>query len=81
MSVKITYKNKRSDGDRRKRFSTYGDTERRSGVDRRKLDEKLKHLIDINKKDQSIKKQKSVQKRPGNVIIRKKAENEPSSSE
>lgn len=73
MPVKITYKNKRADMDRRKN-PTYVDPEKRSGLDRRKLDEKLKHLIEVNVKDQNEKKSKPVQKKPGNVILRRKGE-------
>ncbi len=58
--------------ERRKNLSTYVDPERRNGLDRRNLDEKLKHLIEINDKDQNKKKSKPVQKNPGNVILRKK---------
>lgn len=60
--------------DRRKNFPTYNDPERRNGLGRRKLDEKLKHLIEINVKDQNKKKPKPVQKSPGNVILRRKGE-------
>jgi hypothetical protein len=72
MPVKVIYK-KRADVDRRKTFSTYYDTERRSGVDRRKLDEKLKRLTETNTKDQNEKK-KPVHQKSGNVILRRKAE-------
>jgi len=72
MPLKITYKNRRADMDRRRNFSTHNDPERRSGLDRRKLDEKLKHLIEINVKDQNKKKSKPAQKSPGNVILRRK---------
>lgn len=74
MPVKITYKNRRADMNRRKNLSTDVDPERRSGLGRRKLDEKLKHLIEINVKDQDEKKSKPVQKKPGNVILRRKGE-------
>ena len=74
MPVKIVYKNRRVDMDRRKNFPTYNDPERRSGLGRRKLDEKLRHLIEINVKDQNKKKPKPVQKSPGNVILRRKGE-------
>ena len=74
MPVKVTYKNRRGDADRRKKFSTCDDTDRRSGVDRRKLDEKLKHLIEASAKDQNKKKPKPVQKSPGNVILRRKGD-------
>ncbi len=73
MSVKIIYKNKRSDIARRKSFSTYNGTERRNGADRRKLEEKLKHLIKNNIEDQNKKTQKSIPSTSGNVILRKKA--------
>jgi len=72
VSVKVSYKNRRGDVDRRKKFSTCHDPERRSHVDRRKLDEKLKHLIEASAKDQNKKKSKPVKKSPGNVILRKK---------
>jgi hypothetical protein len=60
--------------DRRKNTSPYHDAEKRSGLDRRKLDEKLKRLIEINKKDQNEKKTKPVQKKSVNIILRKKSE-------
>lgn len=72
MPVKITYKNKRVDMDRRKNSSPEVDPERRSGLDRRKLDEKLKYLIEINDKDKNKKKPKPVKKSSGNVILRRK---------
>jgi len=58
--------------ERRKNLSTDVAPERRNGLDRRKLDEKLKHLIEINDKEKDKKKSKPVQKKPGNVILRKK---------
>jgi hypothetical protein len=73
MPVKVIYKNKRGGTDRRKNFSTCDDTERRNGVGRRKLDEKLKHLIEASDKDQNKKKPKPVKKSPGNVILRRKS--------
>jgi hypothetical protein len=72
MPVKVIYKNRRADMDRRKNFSTYNDPERRSGFDRRKLDTKLKRLIKINVKGQNKEEPKPIQKSPGNVIRRKK---------
>ena len=80
MPVKIIYKKRRTDMDRRKSFSIYNDTERRSGVDRRKLDEKLKHLIENNAKDQNKKKQNLIQQRSGNVILRREGEKDKPSS-
>jgi len=74
MPVKVIYKNRRGNVDRRKRFSTCHVTERRSGADRRKLDEKLKHLIEAGAKDQNKKIPKPVQKSPGNVILRRKGD-------
>jgi hypothetical protein len=72
MPVKIVYKKRRADMDRRKNFPTDNDPERRSGVDRRKLEATLKHLIEINVKDQNKKKQKPIQRGSGNVILRRK---------
>jgi hypothetical protein len=74
MPVKVIYKNRRGDADRRKKFSTCDDTDRRSGVDRRKLDQKLKLLIEASAKDQNEKKPKPFQKSPGNVILRRKGD-------
>ena len=74
MPVKIVYKKRRGDVDRRKRFSTCHVTERRSGVDRRKLDEKLKRLIEAGAKDQNKKKPKPVQNSPGKVVLRRKGD-------
>ena len=74
MPVKIIYKNRRSGSERRKRLSTHNGTERRSGVDRRKLDEKLKQMIENNIKDQDKDKDnhKTVLTGSGNVILRRK---------
>ncbi len=58
--------------DRRKNFSKYNDPERRSGLDRRKLEAKLKQMIEVQEKDQNKKKQKPIQKGSGNVILRRK---------
>ncbi len=74
MPVKIIYKNKCSGTERRKSFSTYDGTERRSGVDQRKLDEKLKQMIANNIKDQDKENQKTAQTSSGNVILRRKGE-------
>ena len=74
MPVKVIYKNRRGDADRRKKFSTCDDTDRRSGVERRKLDEKLKHLIEASAKNQNKKKPKPVKKSPGNVVLRRKGD-------
>jgi len=74
MPVKVIYKNRRGNVDRRKCFSSCYDPERRSGADRRNLDEKLKHLIEAGAKDQIKNKSKSVQKSPGNVILRRKGD-------
>ena len=72
--VKIIYKNRRSDKDRRKSFPTDCVPERRSGLDRRKLDEKLKHLIKHSIKDQNKEKKTPTQPSSGKVILRKKGE-------
>ena len=74
MPVKIIYKNKRSDQDRRKGFSTYNGPERRSGEDRRRLEEKLKQMIEDKVKDQNKEKQKTTHLGSGNVIIRRKGD-------
>ncbi len=80
MPVKIIYKKRRSDTYRRKSFSIYNGPERRSGIDRRKLEEKLKHLIKDNAKDQNKDKQKFIRPSSGNIILRRKGEkNKPSS--
>jgi hypothetical protein len=72
MPVKIIYKNRRSGSERRKRLSTHNGNERRGGVDRRKLDEKLKQMIENNIKDQDKEGQKAIQTSSGNVILRRK---------
>lgn len=73
MPVKIIYKNKRHSTDRRKGTHAYQDTERRSGMDRRKLDAKLKHMLESNMKDQEKEKQIPIQQGSGKVIRRKKS--------
>jgi hypothetical protein len=74
MTVKTIYKNRRCGGDRRKFFSINNGTEKRSGVDRRKLDEKLKDMIEHNIKDQNKEKQTQKQPSSGNIIRRRKGE-------
>ena len=73
MPVKIIYKNKRHSTDRRKGTQAYQGTERRSGIDRRKLDEKLKHMLKSNMKDQEKEKQTPIQQGSGKVVRRKKS--------
>ena len=72
--VKIIYKNRRSGKDRRKSISPNFVPERRSGLDRRKLDEKLKQLIENDIKGQSKEKKTPVQPSSSKVILRKKGE-------
>jgi hypothetical protein len=72
MTVKTIYKNRHCDRDRRKFFSKNNGTERRSGVDRRKLDEKLKDMIEHNIKDRNKEKQTPKQPSYGNIIRRRK---------
>ena len=71
MPVKIIYKNNRHRTDRRKGADAYHGTEKRSGMDRRKLDEKLKQMIESNMKDQAKEKQTSIQQISGKVIRRR----------
>ncbi len=78
MTVKIIYKNRRSDKDRRKYHSTFNDTERRSGVDRRQLEGKLKHMLEENVKDRNKEKQKSIHPSTRTVVLRKKGETDNS---
>jgi len=72
MPVEIIYKNRRQKTDRRKSLPTGHTPERRSGLERRKLDEKLKQLIEIDLKDQSKEKQTPKLSSSGTVILRKK---------
>ncbi|MDF1590342.1 MAG: hypothetical protein P1P89_02410 [Desulfobacterales bacterium] len=72
MPVEIIYKNRRQGADRRKSLSTDQVPERRSGLDRRKLDEKLKQLIESDLKDQSKERQAPTPTSSGLVILRKK---------
>ena len=74
MTVKTIYKNRRSDRDRRKFFSINNSTERRSSVDRRKLNKKLKEMVEHNIKDQNKEKQTPQQSSRGNIIRRRKGE-------
>jgi len=74
--VEIIYKNRRSGKDRRKSITPNYAPERRSGLDRRKLDEKLKHLIKHSIKEETRDKKTPLQPSPGKVILRKKAEEE-----
>ncbi|UCD91304.1 MAG: hypothetical protein JSW04_07780 [Desulfobacterales bacterium] len=74
MTVKTIYKNRRCGSDRRKLFSINNGIEKRSGVDRRKLDEKLKDMIEHNIKDQNKEKQTPRQPKYGKIIRRRKGE-------
>ena len=74
MPVEIIYKNRRKGGDRRQTLTPDHVPERRSGLDRRKLDEKLKQLIESDLKDQGKEKQAPAPSASGSVILRKKGE-------
>ena len=74
MPVKITYKKSRSGADRRTGFTVYDGAERRSGEDRRKLEEKLKNMIQKNIEEQKKEPLPPPQQRSGGVIRRKKSE-------
>ena len=76
MPVKTIYKNKRKSKDRRKLFSAHNGIDRRKGVDRRKLDEKLRHMIERDIKGQKKEKEQPVQPKSGNIIRRRKGEND-----
>ncbi len=81
MPIEIIYKNRRKGGDRRKTITIGHEPERRSGLDRRKLDEKLKQLIQSSLKDSQKKPQETPplsSSKP--VILRKKSEEEPKDS-
>lgn len=74
MPVEIIYKNRRQGVDRRKSLPTEHAPERRSGLDRRKLDEKLKQLIKNDKIDPNKEKPAPTPtpSSTGTVILRKK---------
>ena len=74
MPIEIIYKNRRKGTDRRKTISIDHIPERRSGLDRRKLDQKLKQLIQDNNKDPNKEKQRPLPSGSGTVILRKKNE-------
>ena len=81
MPVEIIYKNRRQGADRRKSFSTDHLPEKRSGPDRRKLDEKLKQLIENNIKDPDKEKQTPTPSSSGTVILRKKGDRDKGSAD
>lgn len=74
MPIEIIYKNRRKGTARRKTTSVNHVPERRSGLDRRKLDERLKQLIQNNNKEPNKEKQKPLTSDSGRVILRKKSE-------
>jgi len=74
MTVKMIYKNRRCGRDRRKFFSLNKGTERRSDVDRRKLDKKLKDMVEHSIKSQNKEKRTPKQLSNGNIIRRRKGE-------
>ena len=80
MPVEIIYKNRRQGDDRRKSFFTDHVPDKRSGLDRRKLDEKLKQLIENNIKDTDKEKQTLTPSSSGTVILRKKGEGDKGSA-
>jgi hypothetical protein len=73
MPVKIIYKNRCSDVNKIKHFSTDNSIERLKRLERRKLEEKLKHLINNKDKGQNRETQKIIQLGSGNVIRKRKA--------
>lgn len=73
MTTEIVRKS-RSKKDRRQSKEPYHGPERRSGKDRRKLDKRLKQLIDENEKKQAVTKRIKFQSGKGNVIRRRKNE-------
>ena len=81
MPVEIIYKNKRQGADRRKSPSKDQVPERRSGLERRKLDEKLKQLIESDIKDQSKAKRTPTPSSSGSVILRKKGDGDKGSAD
>ena len=74
MPVEIIYKNRRQGADRRNFPATDHAPERRSGPDRRKLEEKLKQLLENDMKNPNKEKQPSTSSRSAAVILRKKDE-------
>ncbi len=72
MTVNVIYRNRRSGEDRRQLSSGYNGIERRSGVDQRRLDEKLKHMIEQKIRDQKKEEQIIIQPGSGNIIRRRK---------
>ena len=77
MKVKKTGKERRSGRDRRQSIVFYEGPERRSGKERRKdIEEQLKFLIEQNIKKQAAKKQKKCAPGSGNVIRRRKGEDD-----
>ena len=81
MPVKIIYKNRRHDTDRRKSLVTDYVPEKRSGVDRRNLDEKLKHLIEHSISEQNKEKKTPTQPSSGKIILRKKGDKDKDNGE
>ncbi len=74
MTVNVIYRNRRSGEDRRQLSSGYNGIERRRGVDQRRLDEKLKHMIEQKIRDQKKEKEEQIIIQPGsgNIIRRRK---------
>ena len=77
MKVKKTEKERRSGRDRRQSIVFDEGPERRSGKERRKdIDEQLKFLIEQNIKKQAAKKRRKSIPGAGNVIRRRKGEDD-----
>ena len=77
MKVKKTGKERRNGRDRRHSIVFYEGLERRSGKDRRKdIEEQLKFLIEQNIKEQAAKKRRKSTPGSGNVIRRRKGEDD-----
>ncbi|MBL0699255.1 MAG: hypothetical protein JJV92_00035 [Desulfosarcina sp.] len=77
MKVEKPKKERRSGRDRRQSIVFYEYPERRSGNDRRKdIEEQLKFLIEQNIKEQAAKKRKKSTPGAGNVIRRRKGEDD-----
>ena len=72
MNIKIIRKNRRKQDRRQHTDTNYPGPERRSGKDRRKLDEKLQRLLEENEKKQSVADRLNSRSGTGNIIRRRK---------
>ena len=76
MEVQRINKSRRSGQDRRLKAAVIAGSERRSGIERRNLDEKLRHMVQQSQKEKVVQEQPRIRSGNGNVIRRRNGQRE-----